>query len=135
MAPTPPRLRFGIVSSDSQLPAWAGGCLHQLQSSGAAELALWVRDAAQPAGISWEYHDVLHRLYRRHWLGRRSSAQVAVDLSPELNAVLRLDGVVSGASCDPAALQRIRELGLDFILCFDDRAIAPELLGGDRSIV
>ncbi|HEU4578661.1 MAG TPA: hypothetical protein VFS67_10420 [Polyangiaceae bacterium] len=128
MAPTPTRLRFGIVSSDSRLPAWAGQCVRQLRSCGAAELVLWIRDAAQQNGSSWEYHGVLHRLYRRHWLERRSTALAPVELAPELGAAQRLDCAASGAGCDARALQQIRELGLDFILCFDDRALASELL-------
>jgi hypothetical protein len=106
--------------------------VRQLQGGGAAELALWIRDSAQLNGSSWQPHELLHGLYRRHWLGRRSSALALVDLAPELGAVPRLDGVVSGAGCDARALQRVQELGLDFVLCFDARALAPELLGAAR---
>ena len=119
-------LKYGVVLSCGTLKAWQLACIQELEASGQARLACVVNDTSTSSLLS---ADVRDGAYERFCGMLRLPSQSAVSTSALRQN--RSDLLEIEAPQPPTGLdwkQDLRDLDLDFILLFGERALGAELL-------
>jgi hypothetical protein len=133
MSVTRRKLRFAVMHADARLPNWAERCVERAVDSGHAELVLSIRELWQTRDAHSRPGGVLHRLYSKHWLARRSAALQLAEAAPPQSAPSRLECACgSDGALAAGDAESIRALGLDFILRFGQRPLSGAILEAAR---
>jgi len=118
-------LKYGVVLACGTLKAWQLACIRELEASGHARLVCIINDSTS----SFPPANVRDRAYERFCgmldLPSQSSASTSA-LRQDRSDLLEIEAWLSPTDLDWK--QDVRDLDLDFILLFGERAMGVELL-------